>query len=411
MISTAIKKSSFAMQKTLIYIGASNLQLPAISWAKEAGLKVVVTDLNEKAPGIALADDYHQIGGTDVDGLLALAQEIDKHGVLAGCYCGSDFGLAAVAAIGAEFGVPAVSPNVVSKALDKVVATRILHAAGVLVPPGGAADHLGNIGALADSLGYPLFIKPTDSSGSRGVRYLVSPAELENAYNEAKRFSHTIMIESVIEGDHIDVNGLFVDNVFYPCGLLDRFFSPRPFSYPIWGGQPCSLNISQQQRVYNVVETGARALGINQGPVKADVIVNAGCPVVLEIAPRFHGDVSTSFVTPLATGNSAPRAWFYHLAGEPFEEHLPRDNVKRVAGWMGIFPEHPGTFSGLSDIAAAKRLPGITEILQLKNSGYHIGAIADNLAVMGFIWGEGDSLSELKANLDRARSTLRVCMY
>lgn len=398
------------MQKSLIYIGASKLQLPAISWAKQAGLKVVVTDVNENAPGISLADDYKKIAGTDVQRLLALANEIDKHGELAGSYCGSDFGLDAVASIGSKFGVPAVSPETVAKALDKVTATQILCKADVAVPQGGAAKTFEELCSLAESLGYPLFIKPTDSSGSRGVRCVDNPTELETAFNTAKYFSDTVMVERVIEGDHIDVNGLFVDDVFYPCGLLDRFFSPRPFSYPIWGAEPCSLDASKQQQVYDAVEMGARALGINQGPVKADVIVSAGEPVVLEISPRFHGDVSTSFVTPLATGNSAPHAWFAHLAGQPFEHLLPRENGNCIAGWMGIFPEQPGTFSDLSGIESAKQLPGITEILQLKSDGYSIETIADNLAVMGFIWGEGDSLSELKSNLDRARNAIQVNM-
>lgn len=399
------------MQKTLIYIGASQLQLPAIAWVKEAGLRVVVTDLNKSAPGIALADDYEQIGGTDVEGLLALAHKIDKHGVLAGCYCGSDFGLSAVAAIGAEFSVPAVTSETVAKALDKVAATRILHEAGVTVPQGGSASAFEELRTLADSLGYPLFVKPTDSSGSRGVRSVDNLVELEAAFNAAKYFSDTVMIETVIEGEHIDVNGLFVNGTFFPCGLLDRFFSPKPFSYPVWGREPCALDASQQQRVYDVVEVGARALGIDQGPVKADVIVSEDGPVVLEISPRFHGDVSTSFVTPLATGNSAPRAWFAHLAGEPFEHLLPRESGQRIAGWMGIFPEQPGTFSSLTGIEIAKQLPGITEVLQLKKTGYSIDAIADNLAVMGFIWGQGDSPKELKTNLDRARSTIRVNMH
>lgn len=399
------------MQKTLIYIGASQLQLPAIAWAKEAGLKVVVTDINENAPGIALADSYEQIGGTDVKSLMTLAGEIDKHGVLAGCYCGSDFGLNAVAAIGTKFGVPAVTPKTVAKALDKVTATQILREVGVTVPKGGSASTLEKLFILADSLGYPLFIKPTDSSGSRGVRCVDSPADLETAFNEAKCFSESVMAERLIEGDHIDVNGLFVDGVFFPCGLLDRFFSLKPFSYPIWGGEPCSLDASLQQRVYEVVEMGARALGIDQGPVKADVIVSDGQPVVLEIAPRFHGDVSTSFVTPLATGSSAPRAWFAYLAGKPFKDLLPLEMRHRIAGWMGIFPEQPGIFSSLSGIEIAKQQLGITEVLQLKKTGYSIEAIADNLAVLGFIWGQGDSLDELKTNLDRARCAIQVNMH
>jgi len=398
------------MQSTLIYIGAGNLQLPGIHWARQAGLRVVVTDLNTEAPGIALADGYEQIDGTDVSGIVDLARDIAARGRLAGCYCGSDFGLAAVAAVGEEMGVPAARPGAVHLSLDKVAATRALDAAGVPVPRGGAADDAAGLRQLAETLGYPLFVKPVDSSGSRGVRRVEAPQALDEAFEDARRFSRTVMAEQLITGKHIDVNGLFVDDAFFPCGLLERFFSEPPYSYPIWGHEPCSLDARRQQQVYDVVEAGARVLGIDQGPVKADVIMTTDGPVVLEIAPRFHGDVSTSFVTPLATGSSGPRAWFAHLAGNAFRDYLPRATTGPCAGWMGIFPDQAGTFHGLSGLDQAGRLPGIANIVQLKRPGYRLATVADNLAVMGFIWGEGETPVALQRNLQRARSAIQVEM-
>jgi len=396
--------------KTLIYIGASVLQVPAIAWAKAQGLRVVVTDTNPNAPGIALADDYKQIAGDDVDGLVALAKDLKNTQDLAGCYCGSDFGLMAVACVGAVCLTPAPKPQNVERALNKFTSTNVLRETGVSVPQGGCVESFADLKSLATTIGYPIIVKPIDSSGSRGVRTVLNPTELEEAFKEAQKFSKAIMVERVIEGDHIDVNGLFIDDVFYPCGLLSRFFSPQPFNYPVWGGEPCLLNDAACQAVYDVVEAGARALGLTHGPVKADVIVSKDGPVVLEIAPRFHGDVSTSFVTPLATGNSASQAWFAYLAGHSFKEFLPNDTGASMSGWMGVFPDQPGRFDGLDGIEDALKTPGIDRIETIKKPGYKVDAIADNLAVMGFIWGQGDDLTGLYHNLLKARQLINVRM-
>lgn len=400
-------------QRTLIYIGASQLQLPAINWARQQGLKVVVTDSNPNAPGISIADEYWQLSGDDIDGLMSLAQGLAEQGTLAACYCGSDFGLPAVAIISARFNLPAASQAATYLALDKARAGSILQCAGVPVPEGACVTSLSDAEEISQKISLPVIVKPVDSSGSRGVRTVSEPSQLKEAFIEAQHFSNKVLIEPLIEGHHIDVNGLFIENHFYPCGLLDRFFSPRPFNYPEWGFQPCSLTETISNKVYKSVETGARALGINVGPVKADVIVQNDEPIILEIGPRFHGDVSSSFVTPLiANGHSAPQAWFAYLAGRPFKSFLPDTpkQEKRVVGWMAVFPDTAGEFLTIDGIENAQAVKGIVKICTLKKSGYRVDVVADNLAVMGFIWGEGDSRTALKKNLDDARNLLQVRM-
>lgn len=400
-------------QATIIYIGASQLQLPAIAWAKQQGLKVVVTDSNPNAPGITLADECRQLNGADVEGLMKLAHEISDQDTLVGCYCGSDFGLSAVAAIAKMFNLPAASEEATRFSLDKAKATSVLKSADINVPTGECVELYSELGTAVERIGLPVIIKPVNSSGSRGVRTVIHRDQLSEAFSEAQQFSSKILVEQVIEGEHIDVNGLFIDNVFYPCGLLDRYFSPQPFNYPVWGCQPCSLTEKNRKRVYESVEAGARALGIHDGPVKADVIVSNNVPVILEISPRFHGDVSTSFVTPLvANGHGAPQAWFAYLAGKPYTSFLPcrHEDGDIVAGWMAIFPDTAGVFETIDGIEDAIAIEGVEYISTLKQPGYRIKAVADNLAVMGFIWATAGSSAVLKENLDRARNLLHVRM-
>lgn len=398
------------MSPTLIYIGASTLQLPALQWAKDQGLRVIVTDTNTNAPGIAQADGYKNIAGDDVPAQLNLAHDVQSHDRLVGAYCGSDFGLPAVAAIAEAFDLPGPTVQSVQVSLDKNKALQVMRQSGVHVPLGICVSSTAELDEAVASLGFPVIVKPVDSSGSRGVKTVWSRDQLDDAFGDAQTFSHQVLIEQIVEGHHVDVNGMFVDGTFYPCGLLSRFFSPPPYHYPIWGCEPCLLDELTCTHVYETVEAGARALGITSGPVKGDVIVSAGQAVVLEISARFHGDVSTSFVTPLACSKSAPNAWFAHLAGKPFEDELPKDNQGRVAGWMGIFPDHPGIFDTLHGIEDALAVPGVVQIRGLKQPGYQVRAIADNLAVMGFVWATGDDEKSLQRTLRQARAMISVKM-
>lgn len=395
--------------KTLIYIGASRLQVPGIRWAKDVGLRVIVTDSNPNAVGIADADGHEKIDGTDEDGLLTLARDLDAQGDFAGAYCGSDFGLAAVSRIGVELGTPACPPDAVALALNKPAALRAMKDAGVATPDGVMAKTLDAAERAAQAFGFPVIVKPTDSSGSRGVRTVNDADELKAAYDHARKFSNAVLVERIVDGHHIDINGLFVDGKFLRGGLFDRYFTPPPIHIPLWGHQPTDLSAADEDRAYAAFEAGARAMGIEAGPCKADGIWTADGPVMLEIAPRFHGDVSTSHITPLATGDSAVKAWFAHLAGARAEDYLAL-RTQRYAGWRVVTPDHGGAFDGIDGLDTARSLPGIDDISVLKKKGYRIDGVTDNLAVMAFIWGTGTDKADLFENLERARAALTVRM-
>jgi biotin carboxylase len=396
------------MKRAIIHLGGSPLQMPGLRWTRAVGLEVLLCDARAEVPGRALATESVVLGAEDVAAQVAQAREWARRYSVAGAYCSGDHGLRAVAAIGEALGLEVPALAATECALDKVRALAVLRAAGVPVPRGRA---LGPEEEDAPELTLPVVVKPVGSSGSRGVRVVRERGEMAVAVRAARLFDPAVVVEEMVEGEHVDVSGFFADGRFFPGGQLDRFFSPLPHRYPVWGMQPRAVgNGPEEASIYDLLERAARALGIHAGPVKADCIVTPHGPVLLEVAPRFHGDTSTSFVCPLAYGISPVQQWFEYLATGRTPGHEVLAQPEGVAGWMGIFPPEAGTLVAIKGVETAARVEGVAEVYLHRAPGYRVAAVADNLALLGFIWARAADREELVARLQAARAALRVVM-
>ncbi len=102
-------------------------------------------------------------------------------------------------------GVPFVGCGILSSAMcmDKDIAHRIAQSAGVRVPMSVAADknmQLKDIIMLAETLRYPVFVKPARAGSSFGITCANSRPELEKAILNAFEYDSKIVIEENIEG-------------------------------------------------------------------------------------------------------------------------------------------------------------------------------------------------------------------
>jgi len=395
-----------AKKKAIIIIGGGYLQLPQIRWAKELGLYVIVTDRNEEALGSKFADRFELIGGTDIPGLLEMASQVNKEYNLVGAYASSDFGLPAVSEIADNFNLPGCSLKSVQQALNKSVSKKIFSTNNLPVPQGKLISDYTELLSEVEKLGLPVIIKPVDSSGSQGVTSVENIDKLEDAFHIAKRFSSCVLVEQLVQGVHIDVNAMFVEDKFIPCGTMERFFSEAPYHYPLQGCEPSSLTDSEVKVVYDIVERASRCLGIDQGPVKADLIYSDRGPVLIELASRFHGDVSTSHVTPLACNTSPVKAWLSFLSGDSqFEKYLP-GQCYRYAGYIALFPSNTGVLREIKGVDKAKAITGISDVYIRIKLGDKIQVHKDNTSICGFIWATGSTKEELQKTLVCARDSL-----
>ena len=105
-------------------------------------------------------------------------------------------------------------PKVMRKLGDKIESKRLAEQAGVPVAPwsGGPVETLAEARHHAEHLGFPLMIKATAGGGGRGIRRVLSFAELAEAFESArsealKGFGDaTVFLERLLEGArHIEV--------------------------------------------------------------------------------------------------------------------------------------------------------------------------------------------------------------
>jgi acetyl/propionyl-CoA carboxylase alpha subunit/acetyl-CoA carboxylase carboxyltransferase component len=123
---------------------------------------------------------------------------------------------AAFAELCQRLGVAFIGPNaaVIRRLGDKVAAKRLAEEAGVPVAPssGGPVASVEAARRHAETIGYPLVIKASAGGGGRGIRKVLAPEELEQAFASARSEAlrafgdPTVFLERMVPGArHVEV--------------------------------------------------------------------------------------------------------------------------------------------------------------------------------------------------------------
>ena len=326
------------MKKAIIHIGASQLQENSLKWAKEVGLHVVATDINPNPPSKDIADEFYNISGKDLDSLLDLAETVSKNFDLVGIYCNSDFSLHAASEINKRYNLKGCNPRSVKLSLDKSLAKEMMLKINLPVPKGNLLDEAKLNSNNYKNLLFPLIVKPLDSSGSQGVMYVKNKKEMKSAIKHSLKFSKKVIIEEFINGDGIDTIGIMREGKLFPCGLATRIFSDLPFRFPIQGYTSNLLNRSKQEEAFRITEEAANAVGILNGPVKADLLFYQGKFTLIEITPRFHGDVLTNKTIAYAYDFNPIKELFSFLITGKLSNKSILDLEPKIILWKALFP-------------------------------------------------------------------------
>lgn len=110
-------------------------------------------------------------------------------------------------------------------AQNKLITTRLLNYAGLPAPKSIPVNSLNEAKAAAESLGYPVAVKPVDLERSAGVSSKVQDTvELEVAFNYAASSRRGILVENHIPGECVRlvaIGGAFVFGfIRYPVSLI-----------------------------------------------------------------------------------------------------------------------------------------------------------------------------------------------
>ncbi|MEI7503509.1 MAG: ATP-grasp domain-containing protein, partial [Paludibacter sp.] len=92
---------------------------------------------------------------------------------------------------------------------------------------------------------FPLIIKPTDRSGSRGVKKVLDIFDVKEAVERAKieSFTNQAIIEEYITGSEVSVETISWQGTHYILAITDKVTTGEPYFVELEHHQPSKLNI------------------------------------------------------------------------------------------------------------------------------------------------------------------------
>ena len=397
-------------KKSILILGGGEIGLNQIKIAKKVGFNVIVTDINPDAPGLKEADIGVNISATDIKTLIEFALENKEKYNISAVYCGNDFGLLSVECIKQVLDLTHNSIETITRCINKKLMKDCWIRDGIPTPKGYLIKNsLSEAKIAIERVGLPAIVKPVDSSGSQGISLVKNKEDLQRAIQEAFKHSNFkfILIEKFIDGTHHDVNGFFYNRKFYKCGVFDRYFTPFPYCVPVYGFYPSNLSIEIINKIYKITENAAKSIGIEDGPVKADLVLANSKLYIFEISNRFHGDLGTSHLYSFCRSIGAIELYMRAVYQQKVEYsgNMPIPDI--ISGWY-LLKLKSGKIKKIKDIDKVRNIVGVRKILFRKNVGDVIGNLKDNTDVPGFIWISGKTRREMNDTYKKVMGTIKI---
>ena len=292
------------MQKRILFLGATQFQIPPILYAKEQGHHVITVDYLPENPGHQYSDEYHNVSTTDKDAILALAQRLKIDGIVA---YASDPAAPTQAYVAEKMGLAGNPYESVEILARKDLFRDFLAKHDFLVPKSNSFYSLQEALDWFSSLAKPVIVKPVDSSGSKGVSKIHNESELAAAFDYALGFSREkkVVVEEffVRDGYQVAGDGFVVDGkLVFRCWANEHFDKLCKNFVPIGESFPSIMSDFTQDQAHAETQRLLDLLGMRCGALNFDFHYDKdGNFSFLELGPRNGGNLIPE-VIKYATG-------------------------------------------------------------------------------------------------------------
>jgi biotin carboxylase len=317
-------------------------------------------------------------------------------------------------------GLPGHPPEAAAAARDKRLCREKLKAAGLPTPSFITVPIAADAMALLDRVTFPLVIKPTVLSASRGVIRADDAISFATAFDRVRRLlasadvrelrdpeADVVQIEDYIEGAEYALEGLLENGVLRTLALFDK---PDPLDGPFFEETiyvtPSRVSRDVQRQIEAAVSAAVVALGLHHGPIHAEVRANASGVFVLEVAGRPIGGLCAKALRFERGGLSIG-----------FEEFLLRSALgEAVDGWtrelrasavMMIPIPRSGVYRRVEGVEAAGRVSHVEEIRITAKPDQQLLTLPEGSSYLGFIFARADTPAAAENAVRDAHAQLR----
>lgn len=392
-------------EKTLLLLGGSKQQVVAIETAKRLGYRTVLCDYLPDNPGQFVADTFYQESTTDRAKMLEIARRENVSGVLA---YSSDPAAPIAAYVAEALGLPTNPLASVEILSEKHLFRRFLADKGFPCPKSAAvaADSPAeDLLRTALKMSAPWVLKPTDSSGSKGISIIAEPdvASFERASAHAREFSRNgvLVLEEYIESVFPRVVGgdvFVVDGNVSFWGLMSCLRDDELGGLvPVGERNPSGLSDAQIGRCKEAIQALVTALNIRFGELNVEIIVgNDDTPYFLELGARAGGNMIPVQLSDIS-GVDLVEANVRYAVGDYSMDVSFDGNDVPIATFV-LHASEEGVFGGI-DYDESIRSHVYREVMYAR-PGDRVSLFDGANKALGLVFLRFDSVSQMEALLD-----------
>ena len=309
-------------------IAGGAMQRLAAEKIKAMGYVLILTDGSPSCAVRPLADAFVHLDTFDIAGNIERANELTaRYDIRAVFTAGADCH-ETVAVLARHLGIHGIDPEIAHLCRYKNRTRERLTVAGIPQPAMREARSHGEALDAAAGIGFPIALKATDNSGSRGFSHIDRKEDLTPAAFQRARDNGTtgiVIVEELLVPQPGIIAEQSVETVWYDGEMrwlnwVDRLFrkdfdlvphpwnaSNDPYRAIPWAVELGHLNPADHDaRVREDVETLVRRAGEAIGMrtqrgghiLKADIMLTTNGPMILELTPRLSGGWDSSLSTP-----------------------------------------------------------------------------------------------------------------
>jgi len=326
-----------------------------------------------------------------------------------------DLTAVAAAAIAERLGLRANVLAAVRAARDKHQMRQCLTAAGVRVPRFRRIALKDDPLVAAAGVAFPCVLKPLALSASRGVIRADDVDQFVAAFHRIAALlarpdldlsgdaAQFLLAEDYIPGVEVALEGLLVNGDLNTLALFDK---PDPLEGPFFDETlyvtPSRLPERTQETIRQLTAEACAALGLQEGPIHAELRVNDDGPWIIEVAARSIGGLCSRTLR-FGTGMTLEELILRQALGLPLPS-LQREG--RAAGVAMLPVPRRGTLRSIAGVDAAAAVAGIEDVTITTHVGQALEPLPEGWQYLGFIFARADSPDVVEQALRDAQARL-----
>lgn len=386
---------------------------PYLQAAKELAVEVTIASAGKHSLVPAISEGLH-IDFSEPAAAIALLRAAHLSTPFSAVIGSDDHSVELASRVAQALGLPHNPPGAAAIARRKDKARACLQAAGVKVPAHFRIDLQKSLIEQASALSYPCVLKPLAMSASRGVirvnddtEFFRAAARIETILRETEHAEEGryVLVEEYIEGIELAYEGMLDNGSLQQLALFDKPDALQgPYFEETYYITPSRHSGSLQQAVHATVAAACRAYGLRQGPVHAELRIDAAGDIwVMEVAARTIGGECARLVE-LATAQRLETLVIAQALGRD----ISRQDFNGGAGVLMIPIPEAGVLRRVEGTLDAQAVKGIEELVISVREGHELVPVPDGSSYLGFIYAVADDAQQAEQALRTAHAKLKI---